>query len=561
MNSPSPLVICLALGAPLLSASGIEVTGKITDRTSGAILPARLVIESLDGEKTRHLAASAATTGSAVTYDKRRSDGIVEVHTALSAHPFKADLAPGRYRLTASRGHEYRPDSVEIAVPATGTLEMPMALALERWIDMGQRGWFSGDVHCHLPRQGLETVLLAADLNVTFPLAGWVTDSAHAPIDHNKVAEPWPTTRLQFADRTHVYYSANTEYELFTQNGAKEPLGALLILRHRDPLKEMIPPLMPMVEAARKQGAVFDLEKHNWPWSMILPAIGATDLFELANNHVWESGFGVTDWYTQYIPPYMGIPVSPEGEIDERGWLSYGFQNWYALLNCGLRIAPSAGTGAGVHPVALGFGRVYVRMPEREFDFDEWVGGLKAGRSMVTTGPMLFLTAAEKHPGSRVEWDPKSKAAKDADEAGGEGVPVICRVESEHAIESLELIVNGDPVPLEIGGPIGAKAAFSAMARTRVPVTRSSWIAARVFAKTPDGRPLFAHTAPVYIDVEDRPMRPKTLETNYLLDRVETEIKRHEETLSKEAKAEFEKAAEFYRKKRAEAITAEKSKS
>lgn len=561
MKIGSVLSLWLSLLALTFSSVGAEVTGTITDAISGEKLPARLVIESLDEKKTRHLAASSGATGSAVVYDKKRGDGIVEVHTALSAHPFTADLPPGRYRLTASRGPEYRPASAEIEVPASGKLEAPVSLALERWIDMGSRGWYSGDVHCHLPRQGLDTVLLAADLNVTFPLAAWVTDTDHAPTEHNKIAEPWPVTRLQLADRTHVYYAANTEYELFTRAGAKEPLGALLILRHRDPLKETIPPLAPMLKTAREQGAVFDLEKHNWPWSMILPAIGAVDLFELSNNHVWESGFGVTNWYTEYIPPYMGIPVTPQGGIDERGWLSFGFQNWYALLNCGLRIAPSAGTGAGVHPVALGFSRVYVRMPEREFDFDQWVSGLKAGRSMVTTGPMLFLTAAEQHPGSRVEWDPKSKAAKGADETEGEGVPVICRVESEHAIESLELIVNGEPMPLEIGGAIGARAAHSAMARTRVPMTRSGWIAARVFAKTPDGRPRFAHTAPVYIEVEGRPARPKTLEANYLLERVEAEIKRHEGALSKEAKAEFEKAAEFYREKRDEAIAAEKAKS
>ncbi|MCB1077192.1 MAG: CehA/McbA family metallohydrolase, partial [Verrucomicrobiae bacterium] len=304
---------------------------------------------------------------------------------------------------------------------------------------------------------------------------------------------------------------------------------------------------------------LLDLEKHNWPWSMVLPAVGATDLFELANNHVWENGFGVTNWYTEYVPEYMGISLSPEGKIDERGWLSFGFQNWYALLNCGLRIAPSAGSGAGVHPGSLGFGRVYVRMPEREFAFDEWVNGLRAGRSFVTTGPMLFLTAAERHPGARVEWDPESKDAKGTEEEG-DGVPVICRVESEFPIESLELIVNGEPQPLEIGGPIGAKAAYSAMARARVPLTRSGWIAARVFAKTADGRPRFAHTAPVYIEVEGRPLRPKTIETNYLLKRVEDEIQRQKDTLSKEALAEFEKAADFYRDKREEAIEAEKAK-
>jgi hypothetical protein len=538
-----------------LWTTGAEVTGTIYEKAPDGVItrvPARLVIESLDdGKKSRFLAVSGHPTGTAVPLEKKRPDGISEVHTALSADPWKADPPPGRYRITASRGHEYRPASVEITVPQAG----PVDLTLERWVDMASRGWFSGDVHCHLPRTGLETVILAADLNVTFPLGGWVTDTAHFPNTNNKVKEPWPGNRMGIADSRHVFWSANTEYELFTQNGAKNALGALLILRHRDPLALTVPPLTPLLEKAREEGAILDLEKHNWPWSMVLPAIGAVDLFELANNHLWESGFGVTNWYTEYVPDYMCIAKTADGRIDERGWLSFGLQNWYALLNCGLKIAPSAGTGAGVHPVAPGFGRVYVRMPDGTFDFDEWCKGLKLGRSFVTTGPMLFLTVAEKHPGAKLEWDPDSKAAKGGLDDGEDarGVPVICRVESEFAIESLEWVVNGEPQKADLGGPIGAKAAFSAFARARLPMERSGWIAARVIAKTADGRPRFAHTAPVYVEIEGKPLRPKVPETAYLLKRVEDEIARQGDALSKEAKAEFEKAAEFYRGKQKEA--------
>ena len=118
----------------------------------------------------------------------------------------------------------------------------------------------------------------------------------------------------------------------------------------------------------------------------------------------------------------------------------------------------------------------------------------------------------------------------------------------------MELVVNGDLIPLEIGGSIGTKAAHSTMARVRVNIERSSWIAARVFTKTAEGRPRFAHTAPVWIQVEGKPLRPKLLEANYLLERVEAEIKRHENKLSKEALAEFEKAADYYREQKERAV-------
>src|SRR5262245_9584333 len=51
---------------------------------------------------------------------------------------------------------------------------------------------------------------------------------------------------------------------------------------------------------------------------------------------------------------------------------------------------PTAGCASGVHPVPLGFGRVYVRI-DGEFTYDKWMKGLNDGRSFVTTGPMLFV--------------------------------------------------------------------------------------------------------------------------------------------------------------------------
>ncbi|MCB1232920.1 MAG: CehA/McbA family metallohydrolase, partial [Verrucomicrobiae bacterium] len=518
---PFSALITLVVSA----TNAAEISGSIIDAATGEPVAARLTIESADG-KTRYLAETAGRPGlaSSVPYEKQRGEKSVEIHTALSPDPFRAELPPGKYRLTASRGPEYRPDTVEIEVPTDEKAEIePVTLTVRRWIDMAQRGWFSGDVHCHLTPDELRTVLPAADLNVTFPLTSWVSDTTHKPTENNKYEGETPRPFLVRVDDTHVFWPVNTEYEIGTHEGERHLLGAIFALHHEAPLGFAVPPVGPMVKAARKQGAILDLDKHSWPWSMMLPAIGAVDLYEVTNNHLWQTEFFFNRWNQEYVPDYMEIPRNEKGEFDEPGWIDFGLQNWYALLNCDLRLAPSAGTASGVHPVPLGFGRVYVRMPDRTFDFDEWLDGLKAGRSFVTTGPMLFLTVNEAHPGSQIAWDPDSDAAQGSEDEG-DGVPVIVRVECERPIEKLELVVNGDIVPLEIGGPIGARAAHSAMARTRVKVERSSWIAARVFTKTDEGRPRFAHTAPVRLEVKGKPLRPRSLEANYLVDRVKAEI-------------------------------------
>jgi hypothetical protein len=66
------------------------------------------------------------------------------------------------------------------------------------------------------------------------------------------------------------------------------------------------------------------------------------------------------------------------------GWVDYTLQTWYALLNSGFVLAPSAGTANGVHPVPLGYDRVYVKI-DGPFSYEKGVvqdyGDQAAGRA------------------------------------------------------------------------------------------------------------------------------------------------------------------------------------
>jgi hypothetical protein len=61
---------------------------------------------------------------------------------------------------------------------------------------------------------------------------------------------------------------------------------------------------------------------------------------------------------------------------------------YYQLLNCGLRIPPSAGSASGVLPNPVGYNRVYVHC-EGELTWDAWWQNLRRGRVVVTNGPLL----------------------------------------------------------------------------------------------------------------------------------------------------------------------------
>ena len=210
---------------------------------------------------------------------------------------------------------------------------------------------------------------------------------------------------------------------------------------------------------------------------MALVPVMNVDLFELANNHHWRTQFAFRN-FGEPIPAYMSLPRDPAG-MDEKAWTEFGFQNYYALLNCGFRLMPTAGTASGVHPVPLGWGRVYVHCPDG-FSFENWMQGLKAGRSFVTTGPLLSFRVL----------GPRDDFRQSKDET------------SLYTIHT-EVWSQGHPVRIELlqAGKVISETKSDSGNRglsLQTPVAKeSTWFAARCYETLPDGRERFAHSAPV----------------------------------------------------------------
>ncbi|HEY3395166.1 MAG TPA: CehA/McbA family metallohydrolase, partial [Lacipirellulaceae bacterium] len=71
---------------------------------------------------------------------------------------------------------------------------------------------------------------------------------------------------------------------------------------------------------------------------------------------------------------------------------------YYHILNCGLRIAPAAGSGSGMNDNPVGTNRVYVYCGQK-FSNESWWEGLEAGRVFVTNGPLLRPMVEGQPPG------------------------------------------------------------------------------------------------------------------------------------------------------------------
>ncbi|TAG10871.1 MAG: hypothetical protein EAZ42_02305 [Verrucomicrobia bacterium] len=489
----------------------ITVRGHVIDAASGRPLPSRITLRNLAGSWF----FPQSDGGSAVRYEKRnfRNPLSEENHTTLTAHPWIAHLPAGRYTLVIEHGKEWRPLLREIVV---SDQPLEMNFPMERWIDMQEDGWYSGETHVHRTLLDLPNLMLAEDLNVAFPLTYWTIRDDQSPRKFDPSATPEQPAELIKVDETHVIWPCNTEWEIFSLGGHEHTTGAIFALGHRMPLPQKVPPLLPMLAAARKQGAFFDMDKPDWPWMALLPELAPETLYELSNNHVWQVPFAITPWFTP-APAWM-LPHATHGG-NERDWIEYTHQTYWALLNCGKRLRPTAGTASGVHPVPLGFSRVYVHCPQG-FSYAHWLDGLHRGNSFVTTGPMCMADFSLTE----------------------NGVHLTAQVAGEQAIGSVELIVNGSVKEI-----IPVNQDRASIERT-LTLDGTSWFALRVWEPREDGRARFAHTAPVWFDVKDKPLRARTEQAAFILQRMQDEINRSKPWMNVESLRESQAALESLRK-------------
>ena len=79
-------------------------------------------------------------------------------------------------------------------------------------------------------------------------------------------------------------------------------------------------------------------------------------------------------------------------------------------------------------------------------------------------------------------------------------------------------------------------------------MTESGWLAVRCLQIQPDGRVRFAHTAPWWVEIEGKPLRPKREQADWFVQRTEEEIARHTGVLAPEQLADFHAALAAWKK-------------
>jgi hypothetical protein len=529
--------LILAAILPPAAALGDETSRlriTVVDAATQEPVAARVYLRDSDGAS--FFLEPSGPNGTAEPYDEQNwiNERSVERYTNVSAHPMQVALPAGEYRLIVERGPSYLPAGKTFRVDGESGESIEQRVALVRFVDPAARGWFSGDTHLHRTVEELKTILPAEDLNVALPLTYWVTRGGTPPAagDRNQAEIP---RGLITVEPQRVIWPRNTEYEIFSIGETQHTLGALFVLGHKEPLELGVPPWEPVIEAVgqRDPQAVFDMDKLDWPFAMLLPTIAPGALYELANNHMWRTEFAFRQWNSA-APVWMRPPGGGDAG-GHRQWIDTTHAMYYALLNCGLRLPVSGGTANGVHPVPAGFGRVYVHLRDG-FSYEAWLRGLKAGRSFVTTGPFLEATAAGELPGAELDF-----------EQGDAPIELQMELRSEQPLSYGEVVYNGRPLRLlRPANEPQADGSYRSELRVTLEPSESGWFVLRFFEPRPDGRTRFAHTAPWYVKVPGKPLRMARHERDYLVDRMRREIDRSGELLTSAAIDEYRRALEFY---------------
>ncbi|MBS0204000.1 MAG: CehA/McbA family metallohydrolase [Planctomycetes bacterium] len=506
----------------------VTLRGRVLDFDTQQPVAARIYIQGADGKW--FFPKSASPDGTAIEFKRQAGPTSLEQHVTLSAHPFVVDVPAGKCTITIERGKEYRSLTSEIDV---GPETKEISFAIKRWIEMSRLGWYSGDVHAHRSLAEMPNLIMAEDLNVAMPLSHWVTAADTGPVTGNRVKDAAPKPEWIPVDATHGIYPLNTEYEIFTVGGKSHTLGAVLICGQKTVLDQGVPPVRRIAERAHADGAFLDLEKHSWAWTPMIVPLMKVDLFELSNNHCWRTDFSFSSWTLDAAPKYMNLEKTDKG-FTEWGWIDFGLQSYYAYLNCGFRMMPSAGTGAGVHPVPFGFGRVYVHVPG-EFTYEKWRTNLLAGHSFVSTGPMLRLKFNDQEAGQTFQG------------TGTSGVNVTGVVESAMPLDRIEIIQNGNIVWSDTPAQTASAGLVTTTLDQTISFDRSGWLIVRCFEAHPNKRIRFAHTAPVFVEVAGKPQVPRKVEVDHFVERIERELGRHTGILNPDAVDEYNEALMIYR--------------
>jgi hypothetical protein len=453
------LVFWLLFASVAAAADKGRLEFRIVDKASGEPMAARMHLKDQQGKPVRPPKVPFWKDHFAI-------DGTIVFELPLGTYTFELGAGP-EYRF--QNGYF----TLERNANDTKTIE------LERFVDMKKEGWWSGDLHIHRPVEDIELVMRSEDLHIGPVITWWANRKSF------KDEKPAKKALTRF-DGNRFYFPLAGEDE---REG-----GALLYFNLPQPLplagaKPEYPCSVKYAEQALETPDVhIDAEKPFW-WDMpVWIANGKVHSMGLANNHQYRDGAMDNEAWGK--PRETAHYPGPQGN---GRWSEHIY---YELLNCGLRIPPSAGSASGVLPNPVGYNRVYVHCGE-ELTWEKWWKGLRQGKVVVTNGPLLRPRVFG--PGAGREGAMPGHVFH-AEQGQSLELQIELNLSTRDPIEYLEIVQDGHSVQ-DVRLDQLAKAAGKL---PPVKFDRSGWFLIKAVTSNPKTF-RFASTGPYYVEIGYEP--------------------------------------------------------
>jgi TolB protein len=494
----------------LLSVSRLdfkETTGilrlSVVEKQTGRPLTARLSIQQ-EGRKYQ------APPGSLY---RVQGSGLLHFYAAGRV---QATVPAGKYTLRAFRGLEYRPLEQQIEL-APGQI-LNVKLELDHWNDLAARSWYSGESHIHAnygyghwynTPETMRLQLEGEGLKVAnFMVANSDGDGVFDREFFRGAPDP------QSSPETVLYWNEEFRATLW---------GHMTLLN----LKRLVEPIF----------TGFRDTTNPWDTPTNSDIADATHLQEGHVNFTHPASGSGDPFLGAYAAKSVPVDVAL-GTIDslDINWGESTILLWYRLLNCGFRLPASAGTDCFLNRIRSrlpGSDRAYVKI-DSGFSYAAWIRNLKAGRSFVTSGPLLEFQADGKFLGENVQLSVPGT------------VSVRGSASSQSPLDRVELVYNG---AIAGTGKLSTDRLTGTLEQT-TPIGRSGWVCFRAYAQ--DGT--LAHTSPIYVTVAGKPTVSRDDAQYFLqwIDRLEAKLNERSRipspALRTHVEGQLKAAREVYRK-------------
>jgi hypothetical protein len=439
------------------AAGNEQLLLKIVDRDTGKPLACRMHLKTAAGKPVK-------VPGVPYWKDHFVFDGEITLK-----------LPRGGYTFEIERGNEYLLRTGHFRIEPFANDQK--TIDLKRYIDMAKQGWYAGDLHVHRPPEDIPLLMRAEDLYVAPVITWWNKTNLLA--------------RQKQLEKTRVQFDGRRFYDLLGGEDERKG-GALLFFNLEKPLDiaaatpEFPSPMKFLEQAASTSGVHVDIEKPFW-WDVpVWLASGRAHSIGLANNHIHRDG--VMDNEAWGKPRDKILFSGPWGN----GRWSQAI--YYHVLNVGLKLPPSAGSASGVLPNPVGYNRVYVHCGD-DFNYDRWFEGLRAGRVVVTNGPLIIPSVMGQLPGHTFQVD-----------AGGSiELEIGLTLSTRDKVRYLEVVKNGR-VEHEVRLDDWAKAGGRL---PKIKFDKTGWFLVRAVTDVKNTY-RFASTGPYYVEVGYKPRISRT---------------------------------------------------